>query len=166
MSNAVRPAPTRRSSDAMQSARTTAIAACSCMAVGIGLGWSAANYSDEKPSTLCGAYRLDGDGMTGTYVLQADGKFSQQIVTHDVPPTYSGIMGRWWVHNPRTSYAAQYPPHDGTCIELEVTYASNPSLAGNQILRYDLHGQQLTTSSMGFHAGEPVAINTSRWLRL
>lgn len=158
---------TGRRSDAMGLAllpRVARISAISGVAVGAGMGFYGSRFNDQHKLGLPGTYRLDGNGVSGTYVIQADGTFSQHMVSTVAgkAPRYAGVYGKWWIHNPQRVEGIS------GSVQHEVTSASDPALVGSQTLRYGLSAdkQQLTTSSMGVQDGKQVAIAVSHWHRV
>ena len=130
------------------------------------------NDSNPDASDLCGTYRLESSDAaeSGQLVYEADGTISSHVVRRSAAtPEYTGLRGKWWVHNARTAYAATYPPHDGTLVEHEITAASDPSLVGkNHVQRYQLSpdGQQLTCSVVELQSGGSHATSTMQWRRV
>lgn len=77
--------------------------------------------------------------------------------------------GKWCVHNNRTSYAATYPPHDGTLVEHEIlVHTSDPGRVGtSEVLQYALTGDgSLSLSKMELVDGRSHATSTTQWRRV
>lgn len=147
-------------------------------AVGAGVGYAAGAgglrwRSGEIPE-ICGTFRLESpneDRVSGLVVYEPDGRVSTQLIKRagaGAPADVLAYQGRWWLHNSSTSYAASYPPHDGTLVEHEVTAATDAALVGKSFVqRYALlRGGRLETSSVELVDGESRAVGTMHWTRV
>jgi hypothetical protein len=146
--------------------------------LGFVAGAAAARLYDARstaaPTSLSGLYTLDSgnESRSGMLCYEPDGRVSCQTVqqaAHGQPISFTGFSGRWWVHNRKTSFAATYPPHDGTLVEHDVTAASDPSLVGkSQVQRYALSpdGTLLTLSVVELRDGESKCTQASQWRRV
>ena len=123
---------------------------------------------------ICGTYRLESpneDRVSGLVVYEPDGRVSTQLIKRagaGAPADVLAYQGRWWLHNSSTSYAASYPPHDGTLVEHEVTAATDAALVGKSFVqRYALSRDgRLRTSSVELRDGESQAVSTMHWVRV
>ena len=154
------------------------LAAVGAAVVGAGsfaLGKRSANPRPSREPELCGTYKLvPGASLTsGLLTYQPEGHVASHIVRRmdDGRLQYSGYSGKWWIHNASTSFAATYPPHDGSLVEHEVTAASDATLVGQSYVRRymlsdDGHRALLTTAAVNLKDGTAVESDVVRWQRL
>ena len=163
----------------MRGAALRVAAGAVCTGAGFCLG--ACSQQPGTP-TLCGTYALVVDGehhgkLNGEYIVsgsltcEGNGRMSSHIVRRRSggPSTYVGLSGRWWLHDAFTSFAAQYPPHDGTLIEYEVTAASDVALVGQscvQRYRYSVADERLILSTVALENGSSVESNVQVWQKV
>ena len=137
--------------------------------LGIFVGGGACTTLHATPDApeLCGTYRLvESDGaQSGHLIYEADGTVSSHTVRHG---QYVGFSGKWWLHNARTAYAANYPPHDGDLVEHEITAASDVRMVGKKhVQRFELSQDgKLTCSVVELRDGESQVTRTTRWRRV
>ena len=139
------------------------------------LGKRSANPRSSSEPELCGTYKLiRGDSITsGLLTYQPEGHVASHIVRRmdNGQLQYAGYSGKWWIHNASTSYAATYPPHDGSLVEHEVRAASDASLVGQSyVRRYRLSDDGLrtllTTAVVTLKDGTAVESDVVTWQRL
>ena len=139
----------------------TAPKALACALAGAGIGFGAGRLSARRTvaPTLSGAYRNDSGDVL---LYEPDGRFT--CISNRESGKLVGSVGRWRLHNARTSFAATYPPHDGEMVEHCITAASDAALVGSStILRYSLANAELTLSAMALHEGQSKPTETTTW---
>ena len=142
-------------------------------AAGVAFGVAGTRMAQQrKVPSLTGTWRLnqnDASNSRALLVYEPDGRM-WQITTSDGKPTIvTAMVGRWCVHNASTSYAATYPPHDGTMVEHELLAASDAEHAGTTtVQRYSLSpvGDVLGLSDVELRNGRSEIVSTSEWRRV
>lgn len=140
---------------------------------GIGYALGRRAVDTKAPTSLCGCYRLEDDSTFGVIVYTPEGHMCKAVAqrgTRNAPASFTGYCGKWWVHNNKTSFAATYPPHDGSLVEHEMYSSTDESMVGkSEVLRYVLtsqaDGDVLSLSQMELMDGESKATCTTRWRR-
>ena len=140
--------------------------------LGAGMGYALRRPSDVPD--ICGTFRLESpneERVSGLVVYEPDGRVSTQLIKRakaGAPADVLAYQGKWRLHNASTSYAASYPPHDGTLVEHEVLAATDAAMVGRSFVqRYALSRDgRLETSSVELRDGESQAVSTMHWRRV
>ena len=155
-----------------------AVSHAAATAAGVTLGFAVGTLgfvvTKPRQPAIVGTFRRedDGSGVSGVLVYDADGRVSSHLSKCSAagPTHFVGYTGRWWLHNAHQSYAATYPPHDGSCVEHEVQAATSAALVGtNQVHKYTLtdNGQRLTISTPSLSDSASQSASTAQhWRRL